>query len=506
MKIYQKDVESSAEYILPDYMGEIKKILTVTARTVPTGRFVNESGAEFSGIVNYDVLYTDADGKLSSFSTSSDFSVGCSVPENGEVDVNCALHVAAVSLRPLGARRVLLKSTVGCNMYVLAGESVECAGDAFVANERPEVLKRNIQREDMLYKEGEDKEYSIEAEKLAEMSAEEVEILATSGAVKINEATAIDGGVRVSGDIVITSIIKTPEQPPFAISRTIPFEENVPISEINISSAVAEGYLNSICASVKEEGEFAVITQSARMALSTRVSLCEEAEIVCDAYLKNRNTEGVYENYDYYGAAHLLCTSESFTVGVARADAGIEEVREVIYTAFDLHSVEYELLDGEVKITGEATVSGVACEINDDNEVYIPIKFTSPFSLSVPLDCKIGESTVLYASISAVSATPILESDMLSIKCCVNIHLHIRNKKSIKRMVECNIVGEEEYVHNPAQIKIYYPDAEETLFDIAKKFHTSPLSIALDNGISQQTLAFAEETPSALKVNHLIIK
>ena len=501
MKIYQKDVESSTEYILPDYMGEIKKILTVTARQMPTGRFVNDSGAEFSGIVCYDVLYTDSDGALSSFSTSSDFSASCAVSNDDAAEVGISAHILSSSLRPLGARRVMLKSNLLCNMYVLSNEPLVSLGDAFLGTEQPELLKKTVTRENMAQKESEEKGYSVEAEKLLDLSVDEVEILATSGAVKIGEVTPEFDGVRVKGDIIITSIIRTPDQPPFAISRSIPFDESIAVGG-EYTSAFAQGHLGAVSASVSDGGDSAIIMQNANMSLSVFASYGEPTEIICDAYLKGRATEGEYEDYGYFSDGELFSSSDSFSVNIPRTDLGLEMARDIIYTTFEMHSLEAKREGNTLIIGGEAAISGVACEINDDKEEYVPIKFTAPFSISVPVGT-IGELSEISYTVTPCTAEATFDADMLLVKCYVNICLHTRNKNSIRRMVLCNVVPDGEYKINPAQITVYYPDADETLFGIAKKFHRSAAALAKDNEIAEDAIA---SVASALKISHLIIK
>ena len=60
----QKECESGCEYILPDYMGDIKKILMSSARVVPSGKLAGGGNVEASGVVEYEILYADSEGKL----------------------------------------------------------------------------------------------------------------------------------------------------------------------------------------------------------------------------------------------------------------------------------------------------------------------------------------------------------------------------------------------------------------------------------------------------------
>ena len=76
--------DTHTEYILPDYLGEIKKILTSSAEIRPAAKYSSDDGTESSGIVVYDVLYTDSEGKLSSASFTSDYDLTLPRIEGGE--------------------------------------------------------------------------------------------------------------------------------------------------------------------------------------------------------------------------------------------------------------------------------------------------------------------------------------------------------------------------------------------------------------------------------------
>ena len=78
-------------------------------------------------------------------------------------------------------------------------------------------------------------------------------MLYTSGAVRIFEALAVADGVEVKGEIIVTSIVKTEEQPPFAIKKSIPFEEKIDFgTETSNSVASAVANLTSVSAGVSE--------------------------------------------------------------------------------------------------------------------------------------------------------------------------------------------------------------------------------------------------------------
>ena len=108
---YYKECESVREYVLPDYMGDVKKILSVNSRVVPTGKFLDDTTADFSGSVVYQVLYSDSEGKLTAVDTSSDWDATVNLGDGEYIDSGAEFSVESTSLRLLGANtRGSLKS------------------------------------------------------------------------------------------------------------------------------------------------------------------------------------------------------------------------------------------------------------------------------------------------------------------------------------------------------------------------------------------------------------
>ena len=66
---YQKEcggrilAECHGEHHLPDYLGDMKKVLSTSARVVPAGKFIGGEEVQFGGAVVFDVWYLDAENR-----------------------------------------------------------------------------------------------------------------------------------------------------------------------------------------------------------------------------------------------------------------------------------------------------------------------------------------------------------------------------------------------------------------------------------------------------------
>ena len=72
-------------------------------------------------------------------------------------------------------------------------------------------------------------------------------------------------------------------------------------------------------------------------------------------------------------------------------------------------------------------------------------------------------------------------------------------------MYSISVLEKEVFESNSAKIIVYYPTEDDTLFSVAKRYRTSVLKVARDNGISESV--FSSENPEGklLGVKKLVI-
>ena len=506
--IYQKECESSCEYTLPDYMGDVKKILTVSAVAIPSGKFVNDGAVEFSGIVSYDILYSDSEGKLTKITANSDYDVSQALNIERYNDSMAECRVANSSIRLSGPRKMTLRSSLICTVRVNETEDLSCAGDAFDDEAMLETAAKNINLETALFALSPEREYAEEAAKISSVSPDDIEIIGTSGAVRITESVPSDDGVTVKGELIITSIIRTEEQPPFAIKKTVPFEESISIEGVNRDMQVlADGYLTSVTTGVAEEDDGCSVTVNAICEFTCIAGSNNNISVNTDAYLKNRDTECEYEDFAYTELVAMSNCDQAVSFDIPRSEIGCENVRDILTLSGEVKTFEKRLVGGKLAFCGDIAVSGVACEINDDDSInYIPVKFNFPFELNVNNNCHIPEDSLIECNITCVDADSALDADTLSVKCVLKTAYRIAKKSNVHRLKSCIASGDNEYSSVSSRITIYYPEEKETLFGIAKKFHTSCAKIATDNNLSESVALISDTLDSLSGVKKLIIR
>ena len=78
----------ATEFVLPDYQPEIKRLLRVRAIPLPPDQYLGGSTAEFSGTVEFQVLYAAEDSSLWCVTRREDYRLSCPFDVNDEFDLS----------------------------------------------------------------------------------------------------------------------------------------------------------------------------------------------------------------------------------------------------------------------------------------------------------------------------------------------------------------------------------------------------------------------------------
>lgn len=506
----RKEVDSSCEYILPDYMGDIKKILSSKARVLPGGRFISDSGVELTGTVEYEVLYADSENKLTAVNTSSDYSV--ILPAESDGYEGCAQdgRVASFAIRITGPRKMSLKSTVELMGVITSSAELAVSGDVFDGEREPQYISRQISVETAKYGKSLEREYAEEAERISGVQADEIEIIASGGSVRVLETRPVEGGVVIKGIITVGAIVRTPEQPPFAIRREIPFEETVEIDGARADMQfVADGFLTSAVCGISEDGEDSVISVNVIAEYEAYALENETATVITDAYLKECPTECKYSDFEYTTLGACQINEVTVNGKISRESLGCAEARELLMLDGEVRAFNTVRTQNGAEISGEIAISGIACEINVDGSVgYIPVKTSMPFEANVNYTCQIPENSRIECSVAVTSCEGLFDADDVHVKCTLKVKSRLESTAVIKRLCECT-ASASEYTGaesaSPSHITVYYPAPSDTLFSVAKRFHTTTEKLACDNKLSE-AVASIDTSDSLSGVHKLVIR
>ena len=487
--------ESQTDYVLPDYLGDVRKILFSEASLRPSGRFAGGDEVEFSGVIVYNVIYLDGEGGLSSveFTSDYDYSVKCSGESYN--DSVADTRVSNYSIRLVGPRKINAKASVVGSVRLSENQSITVSGDAFEGKSEPEINTGKADLRITRVSSVSEREFAESIANLDGAIIDEVSVIHCGAECIADEIKAEDESVTIKGHLNMMCVIKNGDEPAYGMTKTVPFEENVEFEGLKSTMHILpEMSVSSLKSNVNAS------ENGCEIVLSVIAELCVIAEgnestcLMLDGYLMDCPTDNCYDNFSYNSLVDLANIKGTHNAEINRSELESECLREIVFMT-STPKIERVEFDNQVAtLIGEIRYSGVASEMVGDKISYTGIKFSSPFATNVNINCQNSDNIHIEAEVHTSSTQVSLDADKLYASCTLeSIAMAIKEDEKIvlSSMTRCE---GESYESDDAKIIVYYPSADETLFSVAKHFRTSSLKLAQDNDITESV--FAEDNPT----------
>lgn len=505
----EKECESGLEYLLPDYMGDVKKLLTSKARIVPTGKFVSDGSVEVSGNVEYDLLYLDSAGKLTAVNSSSDFSESFEIDGESYIDSAEESRVCALKVRVTGPRKISLKADVKTVLTVSEDRILSVDGNAFSEEGRAvEKCITEVSCVSSVFEKSAAVEYAEVLESFDDLSVDGTEIISSNAQSKITDAKVGEGEVTLKGENVVSAILLSPEGTPRLIKKAFPFEEKIAVEGASENmSVIPSSDILSADVSLSADGEY--MSAIANLTSQYSVELIENktAEVITDAYTPSCECMNKYSDTEF--SELIGAGRESFLVSVKcdKAEQHLEGLCEIISAGAEVRGLSSEVTADGGRFCGEIVVNGLGYETNVDGSVtYLPFKIQGQFDEKVNFPCQIKDKTMLDALLSVEDVEITNEEENLSARCLISVKYRLLSTKTVRRITLCEALESEQNEGDKSSITVYYPRNGERLFDVAKKYRTTSEKIAKDNELSESALASFDSPDSLFGVKKLIIR
>jgi len=502
----EPSVEVACDYVLPDYLGEVRKILYTEARAMPLPTYMNGEEASASGGVRFRMVYADAEGQLSSVEFSEDYELRERFVIEGRGEVSANTAVESSSMRLLGPRKISAKARVAVELTLLTDEDVELLGTALEVGE-PELAERSVTVLERSISEPCEREY---AEGLCELEgaiADEVRVIYESATPAISECHASEGEVCVSGEHRVCALIAVGDGPACLYKKAIPFAETLTLEGAKEGMRASVGIVTpslKINVTPTDTGSSAVVSLIAEY--TAEVSGNGELALVTDGYMTDREVSCEYGEIELTRLLDTGRATDSVRFELAAEELSLESPSEILYLAAEPRVKSVETTPDAVKILAEIRFSGIACEINGEKTAYAPIKHAAEWSFDMPVRTEAGCSLMPRISLSVTSGEGRVIDGGVELSADLCAELELTASESYRRLCRIDAVGEAESHDDKGRILVYYPDGEDTLFSVARRFHTTPRRLAIDNSLTEATLADRSSAASLRGVDKLIIK
>lgn len=494
-RIKSTHTETSAEYILPDYMGDIKRILKSTATLLPAGQYADGGEVSFSGIVTYKVLYVDGDGIMTEASFSSDYEFSGAVGEGFE-GAMADSELGGVHVRPTGPRKLSAKATVISDIYIC--EEMEIASP-----ENCEKAEKNIKTVNVhgaeYFSSGE-REYAEEAVTLEGVRYEEVEAVSSSGKARVDDVKIVGGCVRILGELELEAILCVSADAIVRVEKKIPFEETLEGDvRDGCAGAMAFGYVTSVNVGINDmesdgDGFGTSVVLSAIAEFKAKTDYNVSQELICDAFGTDRKTDAEYRDFCY---DEHICNStykKKISFERDRESLGAQNFNTIISKEASPKRICAKASGGNIIIEGEIGFSVVATA-NEKGE-YTPFKCAYSFEDLIKCDREIPDGCEIDLHVYVGEESVVADGADVAFGCSIVCFLSVIESK--RKLVLSALKDTDDVSCGCVSVvTVYYPDKSESLWDVAKKYSVSPVAIAEENKLSADCVS-SPDSPSAL--------
>ncbi len=472
--------ESADEYTLPDYLPAIGKLLSANCRVIPEGIYLSESNGllgEVGGLLEYRIFWS-ADGAedtagICSVTLKGDYSAGVSLGSFDEVPICRAYtRVEGVICRVLGHRRLSLRTKLSTRVTA-ESEYIPRIPQQCEA-EGTEMKIATIQTASFVRGGARDLTASADVAP----SGEALSCSALMGSVSCAAVSSAE--CRCRGVITVCILSKESGGEVSEKVAKLEFDETVMLDGEAQSgaSAVACGVITS--AEVREDaaGSHLEVTYSLTVECASRT----EAAVTADAYNCNVPTAAEYGDAAYLSLISPISGSVSVSEGTG-IKSGTDA--EVIFADAEVGDVTYD--NGRVRLEGKVT--GSVLQRSADGGSYEAQSFSLPWRLDVSAEhTNAGVGEIYFRGSANVMSVSCRESGgNLEIDAEVSVS-GFAMETCRERVLESLALLPNDTEPRRRGIVVYYPDRDEGIWDVAKKFRVPTSAVAAGENVTDGKL------------------
>ena len=499
--------ESAVDYSLPDYLGDVRKILFTEATLRPSGRFAGGETIEFSGVVVYNVIYLDSDNNLSSAEFSSDYEYSVKCTGECYKDSISDTRVSAFAIRLVGPRKISARASLVGSVRLSEEGKITLCGSALEGDYSPETSIKTVRVRSNRISSVTEREYAEQVANLDGAIADEVSVIYCYAEAVADSVTLEGDKLCVKGKLRMNGVIKNENQPVFSVEKVVGFEENVDFEGASQNMHFSPRLtVSSLKANVNPTENGCEVVMNGIVEMCVVGEYNEQVDLLLDAYLKSTPTENEYKDFEYLCLADSASVRGTHNAELDRTDVESTCLREIIFMTATPRVERVEAKDGVVNIFGEVRYSGIASEQNQDDLSYVSLKFSSPFATNVNINCQNDQNISADARVCVSGASASIDANKIYASCTLESSVVVCEEKKEKILSSISVLEKEVFESNSAKIIVYYPTEDDTLFSVAKTFHTSCVALARDNSLSAEVFASVDSPIASLGVKRLVIK
>ena len=491
--------EVSTDTILPDHMPDLKKMLMVTARTIPDPVPLPVSGrADYGGNVVFTAVFETEEGKMASLSSQVPYSCSCDIPESkcaAAENLTCEILSDACepACRVINSRKLNFKCRLRHDISVYGRTAVTPTIVGTVTADDEMSLETDFlscETLNLLHAVKNDIAASCDME-IEAAASPAVTIIWCRPSYTVTACHPQNGYVELEGEATINCLYLDEAGQYVTLHQTSPLSCDLDMPGLHDGCKLMARLIpGSVRASLQNNsfGENKIVEIDSVYSAEVWAAENTDGQLTRDMYSTAYECENKYADTEL--SSLLRCSSFNFTVNasVPRSESGASEMREVIAAAVSLSAPMITPHEGTNRALYEAeasvAVTGLTAEVELTSANFnFPVKseFDAGIDPSFPYTIK--------CLASPVNVRGRLEPGAICADFEIMLDHMTLGSRRVQLLSSCTLTRDKPVDHSgTAPVMLYYPQPEESLWEIARHYKTTRHAIAEANGLQEDRI------------------
>ena len=455
--------EAGGEYILPNDLPDVKKILHVFTYLKKNGCFFDPPGVTADAELSFIIVYTGDDGKLHSVKYKAPVSVKAQSGETDEAETATAVFSPPdTQIRLSNPRKFQIKCRVPVSFYAYGKEEnspyIEGVQDAGL-----QCLEKNGVTYSVSSARDDSVPYSFDVS-LPDSCPEPESLLSTYAVTSTPTVTASEGKANISFSVDLTFLYITSDGAAASYQTKTDISHDIAADNMTADSVCRGNVCIDECScelTTDKNGEMRVIEVDLTYNAEVLYETAEAGVYVSDMYSTEYESKQTYGEMTLRHAMPVLNTHFSVS-GSAEGEYG----GDVLFATAECGNYQLTNENSGTVITGDIDIYTV---INGDGELEGQT-VTVPFRAI--LQYTMNEGGEYFADVSVGMPTVRTDKNTLYADAELYVSVYGTEYETVKTVSTMTISDTSVNKEKPS-LRLYRPDPDETDWDTAKKYRVS---------------------------------
>ena len=482
-------VDLNTDFSLPDYLPEVKRLLRVRAVVSDPDRYVGVGSADFSGTVDYCILYAGNDGALYTANHAEEYSFSVPVEMTSDFDIGEGVlcDVEVVSEMTVGRVSSPRKLSLRCKLR----------GDVRLFGTR--VVEENVDAEDATAVErlcgealsartftGRGDPLILEDEILFDSQWQDLRVIGADARVLVNEAVAGSDCVTCRGEVYLKLLYchENGDPTPAVQIRKLPFSQTVPVDGCEVNcECMGQGTCGDVHITVEDGRVVCEVTAKLRV----RAQRNDTVRFTRDLYSTVSEHENRYMELALPTALKCMNGNFSLNTTLPLEKAGVRNGMKVMDVSMSFEAATPEREREKYCLVGKCRCHLVLCDGEDlsAQELEVPFRYA--------LDGIVGDVVECDAFVEPVSCRVRPDGERIAIDAELAVAVSVRGEGRLRVLSEAKFGDSVQRASST--YTVCYPAKTETLWSVSKKYHRTVDSVSHMNALPG---AAAADSPDSL--------